>query len=215
MQCTLAGLAAERGDDRAALAGYQEALQCWAGIGERWTIAAAFSGLAALAAGHGQPEQAATLIGVIDTRLEESGAGPWLSDRPRYDWATATAAAALGAARFAVLREAGRALPFAAAVAAGMAVTVPDSRSDPSTVGTSIGVHWRLDSILCGCRAIPSANLRRLPGLIVVPEYPGPVEGPADKHAPHRAAGMNQIAQDMTRPEPQMLATAEAMAKCQ
>ena len=51
--CTLAGLAAERGDDASALAAYQEALRLWAGIGERWAIAWAFSGLAALAADHG------------------------------------------------------------------------------------------------------------------------------------------------------------------
>jgi tetratricopeptide (TPR) repeat protein len=126
VHCTLAGLAADRGDHRNALWGYQEALRCWESIGERWMIAAAFSGLAALAAARGQPEQAATLVGVVDTRLEESGAGLWLSDRPRYDWASATAGAALGAARFADLRDAGRALPFAAAVAVGMALNVPD-----------------------------------------------------------------------------------------
>jgi len=137
VQCTLAGLAAEGGDDQAALAGYHEALRCWAGIGERWMIAAALSGLAALAAGHGQLSQAATLIGAIDTRLEESGAGPWLSDRPRYDWATATAEAALGAARFAALRDAGRALPFAAAVVLATAVWVPESPSGPSTIPVS------------------------------------------------------------------------------
>ena len=133
VRCTLAGLAADRGDDRAALVSYREALQLWASIGERWRIAWAFSGLAALAAAHGQPEPAATLVGVVDTRLEESGAGPWPTVRARYAWATATATAALGAARFAIMREAGQTLPFAAGVAVGMGVTVPDALAAMAT----------------------------------------------------------------------------------
>jgi non-specific serine/threonine protein kinase len=124
--CTLASLAADRGDDREALSGYQDALRQWASIGERWAITGAFRGIAALAAAHGHPEQAAILIGVIDARLDESGAGPWLSDRPRYEWAASTAREALGNERFADLRHAGRALPFAAAVALGVATPLPD-----------------------------------------------------------------------------------------
>ena len=116
-----------------ALAAYQEALRLWASIGERWAIAWAFSGLAALAAVHGQPEQAATLVGVVDARLDESGADLWLSDRRLYDRAAATARAALGEERFAELRAAGRALPFAAAVAVGAAVAVPEPPGGPST----------------------------------------------------------------------------------
>jgi predicted ATPase/DNA-binding XRE family transcriptional regulator len=131
--CTLAGPAAARGDDWGALSAYQEALRLWAGIGERWAIAWAFSGLAALAAARGQPERAATLVGAVDARLDESGADLWLSDRRLYERAAATARAALGEERFAALRETGRALPFAAAVAAGAAVAIPDLPGRPST----------------------------------------------------------------------------------
>jgi ATP/maltotriose-dependent transcriptional regulator MalT len=127
----LAGLAAGRGDDLGALSAYQEALRFWASIGERWAIASAFSALAALAAIHGQPEPAATLVGVVDARLDESGADLWLSDRRLYDRAVADARATLGEEQFARQRAAGRALPLREAIAVADAVTVPDSPEHP------------------------------------------------------------------------------------
>jgi non-specific serine/threonine protein kinase len=132
--CTLAGLATVRTDDESALSAYREALRLWAGIGERWLIGRAFSGLAALAADHGQPERAATLVGVVDDRLEESGADLWQSDRRLYDRAAEIALAALGEERFAEMRAAGRALPLAAAVAVGEAVAVPEPPERPHTL---------------------------------------------------------------------------------
>jgi predicted ATPase/DNA-binding XRE family transcriptional regulator len=124
--CTLAGLASERGDERKALAAYQEALELWVSSGERSTISLAFSGLAVLAAALDQPELAATLIGVVDARLDESGADR-LQGHRLYERAAAAAQAGLGEERFAVLASAGRDLPFAAAVKAGTAVIIPDA----------------------------------------------------------------------------------------
>src|SRR5262249_14755243 len=76
-------------------------------------------------------------------RLDESGADLWQSDRRLYERAAADTRAALGDERFAAQRAAGRGLPFAAAVAIGAAVDVPDSPasssgSDPATPGTDV-----------------------------------------------------------------------------
>jgi tetratricopeptide (TPR) repeat protein len=131
----VAELAADRGDDGHAVTAYQGAVHHWASIGERWRIARALSGLAALAAGHSQPEQAATLVGAVDARLDECGTDLWPGDRRLYDRATATARAALGAERFAARRDAGRALPYAAALAVAEAVFVPEPPICSSTSG--------------------------------------------------------------------------------
>jgi predicted ATPase/DNA-binding CsgD family transcriptional regulator len=129
----LARLAAERGDDRGALAAYQEGLRLWASIGERWAIVRALSGLAALGAVHGQPEQAATLAGAIDGRLEEGGIALSWGDRPDYDRAVAMARASLGEPGFAERHAAGRTLPIRAAVAIAAGITVPDQSGSPAS----------------------------------------------------------------------------------
>jgi hypothetical protein len=138
--CTLAGLAAEKGNGREELAAYKDALGLWAGTGDRGTIAWAFSGLAAMAAAWDQPELAATLVGVVDARLEESGADLWQGDRRLYEQSAATARSALGEERFAILVSAGRELPLAPAVAAASEVAIPDplvSSSSPSPAAPS------------------------------------------------------------------------------
>ena len=129
---TLAGLAARRGDDRRAVAAYQEAMELWAGIGERWAIAWAFCGLAALAAEHGQLERAATLVGAIDACLAETGGDlPHEGDRRRYDQAATAARAALGDENFAELRAAGQQLPLTEAIVVAGDVVVSDLAADP------------------------------------------------------------------------------------
>jgi hypothetical protein len=126
----LAGLAERQGDNRRAVTAYQEALGLWAGIGERWAIAWAFCGLAALAADDGQAEHAATLVGAIDARLAETGADlPHEGDRRRYDLAVTTARGALGNERFADLRAAGQKLLLTEAVAVAGEVVVSSRRS--------------------------------------------------------------------------------------
>jgi excisionase family DNA binding protein len=147
----LAGLARNRGDDHAAALAYHEGLGLWVGVNTRWstattlpegaenpvfprwagvddrrTIVRALAGLAAIAATHGQPEEAALLIGAIDVRIGEDGVA--LSSTIRADCPVAIGAArtALGAARFDELRAAGRALPLAEAVAVANDIVVPD-----------------------------------------------------------------------------------------
>lgn len=129
---TLAELAAQAGDERAAFANYREALGLWADASDRLTSAWAFGGLAVAAAAWDQPELAATLIGAIDARLDETGADLWQGDRRLYERATAAARAALGEQRFAGYVAAGRELPFSAAVAAASSVAVPTPLDDPS-----------------------------------------------------------------------------------
>jgi predicted ATPase/transcriptional regulator with XRE-family HTH domain len=144
--CTLAGLASEKGDERAALAAYREALGLWVSSDERATIASAFSGLAALAAATDQSELAATLVGAVDTRLRESGADLWQGNHRLYEQAATAARAALGDEQFAALRAAGREFPFAAAVAAGLSVAVPDTRADsssPAPTGSDVALTAR------------------------------------------------------------------------
>jgi hypothetical protein len=123
---TLAGLAAERGDDQQAHSAYLEALRLWSSIGERWVIAWALSELAAHAAAHDQCERAATLIGAIEARLDESGADLVLFDRRPLERSIEAARAALGEERFADLRAAGQKLSLPEAVAmAGQVVPDP------------------------------------------------------------------------------------------
>jgi predicted ATPase/transcriptional regulator with XRE-family HTH domain len=133
---SVARLAADRGDDGHAVAAYHEALRHCAGIGERWVTASALSGLAALAAAHEQPERAATLVGTVDARLDESGADLWPWDRRLYDRATVSVRSVLGAERSAALREAGRALPYPAALEVAEAVFVPEPPSCSSVSGS-------------------------------------------------------------------------------
>ena len=81
----LAHLADSRGDGRGAAQAYQAALLQWAGIGERWAIVKSFAGLAEIAAGNGQHDTAATLVGVSDARLEEAGSAMFPVDHGHYD----------------------------------------------------------------------------------------------------------------------------------
>jgi hypothetical protein len=89
---------------------------------------------------------AATLVGAVDTRLGESGADLWQGDHRLYEQAATAARAALGDEQFAALREAGREFPFAAAVAAGLSVAVPDTRADsssPAPTGSDVALTAR------------------------------------------------------------------------
>ncbi len=122
----LAGLADERGDTETAVRNYCEALELWAGLNERWAIARALVGLAALAATHGQPEKAASLLGAIDARLQESGSTVFPTDRGNHEIAVASATAALGGEQFAVLRVAGRSLSLQETVELASSITVDE-----------------------------------------------------------------------------------------
>jgi DNA-binding CsgD family transcriptional regulator len=116
-----------------ALRSYQEALRLWAGIGERWASMRALVGLAAIAAVEDQPDLAATLLGVIDQRIVETGGGVFPVDHGHHERATAEARVALGEERYAALRAEGRALTAAEVVERAMTITV--SRPRRSTRG--------------------------------------------------------------------------------
>jgi non-specific serine/threonine protein kinase len=124
----LARIAERDGRRHAALVSYRDALKRWAGIGERWAIARALAGVAGIAAANGHHDAATILIGVIDARIEESGGDIFPEDRQAYDHAVAVARGALGKARFAELREAGRVLSTSEVLAVAEQVAVRDRR---------------------------------------------------------------------------------------
>ena len=106
----LARIAANQGDDWHALSAYQESLELLAGIGERWYIIQPFIGLAGLAAAHGRPDQAALLMGAVDTCLDDRGFIIFPDDRSTFDRVISTARNALGEERFTELYDLGRTL---------------------------------------------------------------------------------------------------------
>ncbi|HEY7031720.1 MAG TPA: LuxR C-terminal-related transcriptional regulator [Thermomicrobiales bacterium] len=134
--CRLAQLAHTRGDDRAAVAAYRDALRHWVGVGNRYEFVWAIAGLAAIAAGHGQPERAAMLAGAFDARIEEVGLSSAAAIFAYVGTARDEADGArdaLGVERFAALRAVGRALTLAAAVAVAEAVAVPGAAEEATT----------------------------------------------------------------------------------
>jgi non-specific serine/threonine protein kinase len=102
-------LARDEGDDRGAAAAYVEALELGGGLVDRFILVQALAGLADLAVRHARSDVAAALMGVLDTLTQETGvtASGLGGD---LDRATGAVIAALGAVRFAELREAGRRL---------------------------------------------------------------------------------------------------------
>jgi DNA-binding CsgD family transcriptional regulator len=133
----LARIAEREGSQKHALVAYQDALRLWAGIGERWAIARALAGVVSIAAAHGQHNAAATLIGVIDARIEECGGGLFPEDRQACDRAVAIARGAIGDNRIAELRAAGRTLSTSGVLALALGVEISRGgaeRSDPDAV---------------------------------------------------------------------------------
>jgi excisionase family DNA binding protein len=133
----LARIAEREGSQKRALVAYQDALRLWAGIGERWAIARALAGVVSIAAAHGQHNAAATLIGVIDARIEECGGGLFPEDRQACDRAVAIARGAIGDNRIAELRAAGRTLSTSGVLALALGVEISRGgaeRSDPDAL---------------------------------------------------------------------------------
>jgi non-specific serine/threonine protein kinase len=148
----LAQLAMDRHDDRTATHMFRDALHLWSDIDARWsslgrfashaggaafprwaggqdrrTVIRAFAGLAGIAARHGQPEHAATLLGAIDARLPDTSRLYFLISPADRDRSTSVATSALGERRFAELHAAGRALSLPEAVALAQTVEIPDA----------------------------------------------------------------------------------------
>jgi DNA-binding CsgD family transcriptional regulator len=148
----LARLASDRGDDRGAALAYHEVLRIWTEVAVRWwsdgppagageastfpqwasvddqrSVVRALTGLARIAAAHDEPDQAATLVGAVDIRIDVPGVGNSSFDRANHDRAATAAHVALGEKRFAELRAVGRTLRLEEAIALAASVTVPDA----------------------------------------------------------------------------------------
>jgi predicted ATPase/DNA-binding CsgD family transcriptional regulator len=127
-------LARDREDDRGAASAYVEALEICEGVGNRFALVQAFHGLADLTVRHGQPDVAAALIGVLDTLAQETGLTHTSGFGTEYERAIPAVTAALGAARFAELREAGRRLRRDQAIdlaRTAMALVTASGEKDP------------------------------------------------------------------------------------
>jgi DNA-binding CsgD family transcriptional regulator len=83
----------------------------WA-IGERRYFAGALAGLARTLVARGDPEEGARLYGAVDAVLDATGANLPMTATPSFAPTREAVRAALGEARFAAARAAGRALPL-------------------------------------------------------------------------------------------------------
>lgn len=135
---TLADVVRRDGDDRRALEAYREALSLWSGVDIRWWSVRALTGLAGIAVTYEQPEPAAMLIGVIDTRVSEEGAAghPLVHPKSQSDYkvATETALRMLGPDRFEALRECGKTLSTGDLLVVANEITVPVVLGPPNDV---------------------------------------------------------------------------------
>lgn len=120
-------LAERQGNDREALARYQEALPLLVQVGERWATSKPLAGLACIAARYGLLAEAALVLGALEVRLEQSGSGVFPEDREHYESATALARAGLGEARFRELVAVGRTLPTVELLALARGLRLPAS----------------------------------------------------------------------------------------
>jgi non-specific serine/threonine protein kinase len=123
--CRLARLERDRGASHEAAVAYHEALGLLASRNDHWYIRVALAGLAELASAYGQSPAAASLLGSIDTLVQDAGGALLSPAGVTYDRATTAARATLGERRFAALRTEGRQLAFDDVVAVAAAVAVP------------------------------------------------------------------------------------------
>jgi non-specific serine/threonine protein kinase len=123
-------MARDRGDDRAALLTFQDALQLAVDGSDRNRLMWALVVLAELASRYAQAEVAAALLGTIDTMAREAGATRQPFGQVAYDRTAAAAITVLGATCFAEIRAAGGRLRRGDAVALARTVTVPATAKD-------------------------------------------------------------------------------------
>ncbi len=120
----LGGALRSRGDVASALACYREGLTLSAQQHDKWLVLENLTGLAAVSAAEGPPQQAARLLGVVEALREQIGASvPRL--HAGHENAVAPARARLGEAKFATLQAAGRTLPLDEAIASALASPAP------------------------------------------------------------------------------------------
>ena len=128
-----------------ALGLYSEALSTWLDLKDGWGIADALIGFADVAAGRGQPEQAARLLGAAEARYDAVGISLPPGDRPNYPRALAAARLGLGESAFAAARAAGRQLGTEQAAAEAAAVTPGAGGQAPAPNGAA-GAESRLST---------------------------------------------------------------------
>lgn len=149
----LALVATSQGNDHQGMLLYQEGLQVWSRIVERWSPAMnrqgvgvgeppgfprwagvddrrmllwTLTGLARIAAAHGQPELAARLIGSADFRLDQQVIQGYVDPRTNRNRAAALAVATLGETRFVRAHAAGQHLRLDEVVALALSLSIPD-----------------------------------------------------------------------------------------
>jgi non-specific serine/threonine protein kinase len=122
----LAKIAREQGDYARAAALYKESLELRWAQGEKPHIAGCLRGLASVAAAAGEYDRAARLYGAAEALRESIGA-PLPRRHALSEQAIAAIKSALGDSGFEAAFAAGKELPFAAAVAEALAVTIEGS----------------------------------------------------------------------------------------
>ena len=153
----VARLARDRGDANTAVAAYQDGLRLWtqtdarwaavggssgfgeasifprwAGIDDRRFLLLTLSGLAGIAAKHGQWDQAARLLGAADRRWDEPSMPMEPTIRAWHEETTAAVRAALGEGPLAEWHTVGQQLRLEEAVALALTVAAPDPIFEPS-----------------------------------------------------------------------------------
>jgi hypothetical protein len=91
---------------------FAESLALCRALGSQRCIAFCLAGLAGVAGGAGQPEQAARLFGAVEALLEAVDGHMWPADRADYERSVAAVRAALSADAFAAAWAEGRAMPL-------------------------------------------------------------------------------------------------------
>ncbi|MBA2598074.1 MAG: tetratricopeptide repeat protein [Chloroflexia bacterium] len=159
----LAQVARDRGDDHAAVMAYQEGLRLWSQTDARWSLAKGhrdadeifrfprwtgiedrklvvrvLTGLAGIAAVHGESEKAAMLVGSADRHMGKDSFPFTQLDCANHDRAATVARAVLGDAPFAAARVAGQKLRLDDAIALAMAIAAPDPPSDRTGANGSV-----------------------------------------------------------------------------
>jgi non-specific serine/threonine protein kinase len=114
---TLGLVDCQTGDAARAVGRYEESLALRRAVAEPGGIAEWLAGVATVAIGSGQPEQASRLFGAARAWGDQAGYVFHLPQRAIYERAESAARAALGDAGFSAAQDAGRALPFENAVA--------------------------------------------------------------------------------------------------
>ena len=143
-------VASRQGDPRRGMAFFAEALTRQVEHEDRLNVAHCLAGIAGMAAALGQPEPAARLLGAATALLATMGAAVWPVDQIEYDRSLAVVREQLGAARFAAAFAAGQALSPQDAVAEALAAAAAaqPARSPETEARDGFGLTPRETDVL-------------------------------------------------------------------